>query len=68
MYEHNASQGHWNLNTQQHVNLEKHQQMIENSLRWQEVSERSDDQQQAAAKPLRTRLANLLYLVMSSFR
>lgn len=67
MYERNSSQGLWNLNTQQHVNLEKHQQMIENSLRWQEVSNLTDDQQ-PAAKSLRTRLANFLVLVMSSFR
>ena len=40
------------------------EQTILDGFRWQEVWKLADDQRKAAAKPLRTRLTDLLYSVM----
>ncbi len=68
MYDHGTSQDYWKLNTQQHVSLEKHRQMIKNTLRWQEACRLTNDQEKATAKPLHRRFGDLLYLVMSIIR
>ncbi len=40
------------------------EQTILDGFRWQEAWKLADDQRKAAAKPLRTRLTDLLYFVM----
>lgn len=57
------------LNTQQHVSLEKHDQMIQDALQWQSVSdERENNSQTGMFSALRTRLAGLIYGVMRRAR
>jgi hypothetical protein len=68
MYDRDTSPDFWRLSTQQHVSLENHRQMIENILRWHEACALAGEEQKATAQPLRTRLADLLYLVMNTIR
>lgn len=44
MYNHNSLSDFRTYRTEQHVSLEKHQQMIQNTLRWQQTSRSIDEQ------------------------
>ena len=44
MYNHNSPSDFRTFRTEQHVSLEKHQQMIETSLRWDQASTSIDEQ------------------------
>jgi hypothetical protein len=56
----------WRLSLQQHVSLEKHRQMIWNTLRWQEVCKLANEQPKAAATAPRTTLITQLQLLLKS--
>jgi hypothetical protein len=63
MYSHNHPSQMHHLNTQQHVSLEKHQQMIASNLRWQAYAQSAEPHPkfQVGVK-LRTVFATLLNL------
>ncbi len=58
----------WRLNTQQHVSLEKHRQMIQDALRWQEAGKLANELPKASATTLYTTLIAQLHLLMKRIR
>ena len=63
MYQRNYhSDIHW-LSTQQHVSLDKHQQMIDSALRWQEhLLQAKNKQETASITRLHPIFATLLHI------
>ena len=63
MYPNNQHSDSYRLSTQQHVSLDKHQQMIDDALRWQQLDHADETQQQlspiAMLRPIFATILNI---------